>query len=49
MHPVTVRYDVQRARTAGLPAAWVLSTYGVPPRTQQRIIHDAQRAPAGSA
>ena len=43
MHPVTVRYDVQRARTAGLPAAWVLSTYGVPARTQQRIVHESIR------
>ena len=30
MHPVTVRYDVQRARASGLSPAWVLTTYGVP-------------------
>jgi transposase len=43
MHPVTVRYDVQRARASGLSAAWVLTTYGVPTRTQQRMLHESIR------
>src|SRR5437764_11965 len=43
MHPVTVRYDVQRARASGLSPAWVLTTYGVPTWTQQRIIHESIR------
>ena len=41
MHSVTVRFDVQRARASGLSAAWVLSTYGVPTRSQQRMLHES--------
>ncbi len=40
MHPVTVRYDVQRARAAGLSTAWVESPYAVARRTQQRICQE---------
>jgi transposase len=43
MHLVPVRYDVQRARRAGLPAAWISQHYGVSVRTQQRILQERIR------
>lgn len=43
MHPVAVRYDVQRARVSGLSPAWVLTHHGVPSRTQQRILYEEIR------
>lgn len=40
MHSAQVRYDVQRARSAGLGAAWIARHYGVSPRSQRRIAHE---------
>jgi transposase len=39
MHSAQVRYDVRRAREAGLTAARIVALTGVPARSQQRIAH----------
>jgi transposase len=40
MHSVQVRYDVHRAREAGLTAARIIALTGVSARSQQRIAHE---------
>jgi transposase len=40
MHSAQVRYDVRRARQAGLTAAHICVLTGVPARSQQRIAHE---------
>src|SRR5947199_7998118 len=40
MHSAQVRYDVHRAREAGLTAARILALIGVSARSQQRIAHE---------
>jgi transposase len=40
MHSAQVRYDVRRARDAGLTAARIVALTGVPARSQQRIAHE---------
>jgi transposase len=40
MHSAQVRYDVRRARDAGLTTAHIFALTGVPARSQQRIAHE---------
>jgi transposase len=40
VHPAALRYDVIRAREAGLDAAAIQRLTGVPARSQRRIVHE---------
>jgi transposase len=40
VHPAALRYDVIRAREAGLDAAAIQRLTGIPARSQRRIVHE---------